>query len=1296
MAYSSVSIIALIILVITNWDLLFRRQSQDKIPASKQYRFFLISVALFYIADLLWGIFETYDIHVADYAVTVSFFALMAVSVWLWSFYVVAYLGHHKFFSRLFTITGSILMAAGFILIIINFFHPVMFQFKDAVVDGVVKRQYESLIGRYFYFAAQGIIFFATSIYTLVFSIIEKNEKARVKYIAISIFGFEMGLFIVAQIFFPSAPIYSSGYLIGLLVINTFVVAEQKKEYRSAVEESKKREQEQIVEIGTAKELAYTDSLTGVNSRIAYVELEEKIDKEIANNQISDFAIIVFDLNDLKLINDKLGHFTGDQYIINAVNEIRIFFPNSKIYRFGGDEFFALIEGDDYKNRRENLELFNRKIDNNYKTGEPIIATGLSDYRPGLDNTFRAVFVRADERMYIRKRQLKEKGLVNLKKVQEVKTESETSEEHIEQLKADLIRIREESMRVSNPRIGFYKTFYRNEEYSLIDLLNNSSSDEVAEINLNNNTLKQLFHVDGKYFVPTVDDKFSDIFDFTARYIVHPDDRSVYEDFMRHDDMLERLSKGEIPNFLVEHFRYKLQDGDYRYVEQVLITGEENGIPPGIVRLYIFDIHNYKARQTGNVVDESGFMSKGRDSMTNLLLEKEFLLKAQELIESRPNENWCLISMDIEHFRFFDEWYGRDAGNNLLAKVGALLVERKKDFKGLSGYFGKDDFAIIMPYDQDMIQKLFDEIKDTIFSFGATAGFLPAFGIAMIEKGLALVDAFDRATIASAKAKSDIRHRICVYNSEMQFLAQKESRLLSEFMQALKNDEITFYLQPQCRISSKKVVGVEALARWIKPDGTIVSPADFIPVLEKYGFIPDLDQHIWDKVCASLSDWYHAGHKCVPCSINVSRADIFSIDIAKILTELTEKYDIPTNLIKVEITESSYVEASDLIDKLVSDLREKGFTVLMDDFGSGYSSLNMLSTIKLDAIKLDARFLEITDETDSKALHILESVVNMAKTIGLPIIVEGVETKFQCDFLENLGCRYIQGFYFYRPMPVLDFRGLIEDESMIDDRGFIAKLNEQVRIREFLDKNIYSDSMLNNIIGPVAFYSWDGKKTDIVRFNEQFYRSVHIQEFAERLEFIEQFIHPDDWVKMHDAFRFAMADKLNGYSETLRFFTPDGTVLSFHIHFYYLGKKEGGERFYGAAQNVTELCDLQEEVKLIADYSKDSLMFLRKLGDNWIYSVASRGLADIFDITPAELEKELNEREFAKKRVVNRKKYEEFKASFFTLSQRKGNFEGDIEVYDSSHHVVSVHAIYSCVTGQSNNIAYVVRATYKY
>ena len=982
MAYSSVSIIALVVLLITNYDLLFRRKTFDKIPAHKQYRFFLISVAFFYFCDLLWGLFEKYDVHIADYAITVSFFAVMSISVCLWSFYVVGYLGERRFFSRLLQVVGLILMVGGLALIIANFFHPIMFKFVD--------KKYINLPFRTIYFICQGLMFLLTAIYALVFATLSTEKKVISKHLAIGIFGLEMTIMIAIQIFFPSAPIYAFGYLFGLLVINTFVVSEQKKEYRVALAEGLDREKKSEEELGVAKQLAYTDSLTGVRSKHAYVEAEERIDNEIAGGSIKPFAVIVFDLNELKFINDKLGHDAGDKYLIDSCALIGKFFSDDNLYRFGGDEFVLICKDEEYINRHEILNAFNKVIEKNFEIGEPIIATGISDYRPGKDNTYRAVFERADARMYIRKKQLKELGHVNLLSIQ--KSSNNNDIDYKEYIRNELLKIREESLKTTNPRLAFYKNFYQNEEYSLIDLLNNSSCDEVMEINFNNGTFKQLFHVDGKYFVPTVETSYDELFKFVCKHIIHPDDVEIYVKFMKADGFFDRLRNSEIPNFACEQFRYKLQDGDYRYVEQCIITGQENGIPKGVVRLYVFDVQNYKARQLGTVGDETNVISKGRDSVTNLLLEKEFLLKGQDLIISDPDRDWCLISIDIIHFRFFDEWYGRDSGNLLLAKIGATFVEKEIEINGISGYFGKDDFAVMMPYDEEKINMLYETVRDIILSFGSTVGFVPAFGIAMVEKGLALVDAFDRATIAGAKAKSDITSRICVYNSEMQFLAQKEYRLLSEYMTAFKNDEITFFLQPQCRISSGKIVGVETLARWVKKDGTIIPPSEFIPVLEKYGFIPDLDIYLWEKACRSLREWIDQGHQAVPVSINVSRVDLFSFDIGKTIIELTNKYKIPHELFKVEITESSYVEATDLVGELVKTLHENGFQVLMDDFGSGYSSLNMLSNLKIDAIKLDGRFLRM-NEGEEKAIHILESVVNMAKSIGLPIIVEGVETK---------------------------------------------------------------------------------------------------------------------------------------------------------------------------------------------------------------------------------------------------------------------------------------------------------------
>ena len=1284
MEYAIVSIVALLVLFVTNYDFVFRRKVAGKIPAHKEYLFFILSVSIFYICDMLWGIFDQYKIYPGNHIVTVLFFVVMSISVFLWSLYVVAYLGHKRFFSRLAKIVGLVLMVGGIVLIIVNFFHPIMFEY----VDGV----YKIMIGRSIYFIVQAAMFSITSIYAFVNSYLNRHKKEiSSKHIAIGIFGLEMAVAIGFQIPFELEPIYSFGYLFGLLVLNTFVVAEQKKEYQLALAEGLDREKKTEEELDYAKKLAYKDSLTGVKSKHAYVEMEIRIDKDISEKKDLAFAVAVFDLNDLKFVNDRLGHDSGDQYIIDSCHLISQFFPHSDIYRFGGDEFILFIDGEDYQDRRALLNAFNKEIDRSFETGNPIIATGISDYRPGKDNTFRDVFERADERMYVRKKQLKETGRIDIYKFLQ---KDKLTESYEELIKEELLKTRDESFKNVNPRLAFFKIFYQNEEYSLIDLLNNSSCDEVMEVNLLDDTFKIFYHVDGKYFVPATDLTFSKFFEFGYEHLVYPDDRQVFHDFMNPKGFLERLKNNEIPNFGVEHFRYKLQDGDYRYVEQCVIAGQENGIPEGSFRLYVFDIHNYKARQNGFVSNDKSIVSKGRDSVTNLPLEREFLLRGQDVMIGKPDCEWCLISIDIKHFRFFDEWYGRESGDMMLAKFGAALAESEIELNGLSGYFGKDDFCVLMPYDKDKINNLYEKLRGTIHSFGYTAGFTPIFGVAMVEKGLSLIDAFDRATIAAARAREDISTPIRVYDSEMQFLSQNESRLLSEFMQALKNDEITFYLQPQCRISSKKVVGVEALARWIKKDGTIVSPGVFIPVLEKYGFIPDLDRHIWEKACQALRSWLDRGHVVVPISLNVARSDLFAFDVAQFFIDIAEKYHIDHNLLKIEITESSYVEASEQVEKLVKKLHENGFMVLMDDFGSGYSSLNMLSNLEIDAIKMDMNFLHFEGKDYDKAIHVLESVVNMAKVIALPIIVEGVEKKEHADFLESLGCRYLQGYYFYKPMPKDDFEKLISDESFIDNRGFIAKRNEQVRIREFLDKNIFSDSMLNNIIGPVAFYSWNGKTTDIVRFNEQFYQAVHVREFAERLDNIERFLHKSDIDKMYNAFKKAMEEKLTGASDILRFYAPDGTILSFRIHFYYIGKKEGGERFYGAAQNVTILTDLQEEMRLIANYSRDGMVFVRKINNRFVYTVASRSISDLFDISPEELEKELNSDDFSRKRVVNRRKLDVFRKSFAEFAAEKKNFEANLEVYDSNRQPVNLHIVFTCVSDLSNNIEYILRTTY--
>ena len=757
--------------------------------------------------------------------------------------------------------------------------------------------------------------------------------------------------------------------------------------------------------------------------------------------------------------------------------------------------------------------------------------------------------------------------------------------------------------------------------FSMDDLLKDSSYDDMLEIDLLKDELKLFHHVDGKYYTPFFDGAYSSLFDFTIHNIVHPDDVVIYKELMDPIILQKRLQEKSAHSFERAELRYKLQDGSYRWVEQFILWGKDNNVREGVIRLYIVDIHNRKMREQGSTLNES-FNSQERNGLTRLHNEKSFFTLSTTKVNNNPDVNWCFISIDIEHFRLFDEWYGREAGDYLVAHIGIIISEIEEKYDAVGGYFGQDDFAIMMPYDEVVVNKIFEDIRSFTISFGSSVGFMPAFGVCFIKDVDNIMEMYNHASAACFYAKSDIKKRIYIYDNNMQSKSEQEYHILINFIDALKKNEITFFLQPQYRISTKKIVGAESLARWIS-NGKMISPAEFVPVLEKYGFITDLDKYIWEEVCKELRKWIDEGKKPVPISVNVSQVDIFTIDITAHFNMLIRKYRLDASLLKIEITESAYAEESNEVREVVRKLRALGLTVIMDDFGSGYSSLNMLSNINIDVIKLDAKFLNI-DKGSQKGIHILESIISMTKVIGVPIVVEGVETKEQCDFLEGLGCRYVQGYYFSRPMPLDDFKKLIEDSSVIDERGFVVKKNQQISIREFLDQNIYSDSMLNNIIGAVAFYSWHGKDVDIVRFNQQFYESVNVPDFDEKLRSIQTLLPEEDKPKIYNVLQQAIEKRLVGAREILRFERVDGTYSWFMIHFYYLGEQGEEKMFYGSANNITDFAELQNRTNLIAKYSSDCIIFLSIINNKWIYKIASLGFEKDLGITREEFEEELN------------------------------------------------------------------------
>ena len=305
---------------------------------------------------------------------------------------------------------------------------------------------------------------------------------------------------------------------------------------------------------------------------------------------------------------------------------------------------------------------------------------------------------------------------------------------------------------------------------------------------------------------------------------------------------------------------------------------------------------------------------------------------------------------------------------------------------------------------------------------------------------------------------------------------EENHMLLSEVQRALERDEFTFYAQPKCNMATGKIVGLESLVRWNHPERGLIGPGDFIPLLEENGFVSNLDRYIWDKVCFHLKRWIDSGHRPIPISVNVSRMDVYTLDVVKELKELTDRYGLDARLLEVEITESAYAEDTTAVTAVVEGLRTAGFTVLMDDFGSGYSSLNMLKDVNVDVLKIDMKFLDMDEQSVGKGVGILEAITRMANIVGIRMIAEGVESKEQMELLLDMGCTYGQGYYFYHPMPIEVFEPLLSDEANIDFRGIKARQIERISLQELMNGDMVSDAMMNNILGAVAFYDlYDGQ-----------------------------------------------------------------------------------------------------------------------------------------------------------------------------------------------------------------------------
>lgn len=463
-----------------------------------------------------------------------------------------------------------------------------------------------------------------------------------------------------------------------------------------------------------------------------------------------------------------------------------------------------------------------------------------------------------------------------------------------------------------------------------------------------------------------------------------------------------------------------------KYTTQILICCYLFIVFCSIVFFYL--LHTaIKAKATGQKqLEEMAYV----DSLTGGMSYTKFVFEAEKILKNNPDENYALINLDINNFQYINDFFGDDEGDRALKFLWSAIYKRLEP-KELCSRIFDDHFVALITYDNT--KSLDNACADF---FNSLKLYSPADGVynMTVSVGIYLVDDRNmninsmlnraRTTQKHLKGQSS-QSQYAIYSPKQRDDIMIQKTIENGFEDAIKNKEFKVYFQPKFNINANKFNGAEALVRWQKPDGTIISPGMFIPLFEKNGDIVKLDKYVLEETCAKIRKWLDLGYDVSPISVNVSLLQLLDENFVEDHIKTVEKYGIPLNLIEVEFTESILAENESLLISLTKQCKKHGIKVLLDDFGSGYSSLNMLNLLPCDIVKLDKRFVDKL-ETDDKSKAIVLSAISLAHTLQMSVTAEGIETKSQYDLLKEMHCDTIQGFYCAKPMPEKEYENLIK------------------------------------------------------------------------------------------------------------------------------------------------------------------------------------------------------------------------------------------------------------------------------
>lgn len=511
--------------------------------------------------------------------------------------------------------------------------------------------------------------------------------------------------------------------------------------------------------------------------------------------------------------------------------------------------------------------------------------------------------------------------------------------------------------------------------------------------------------------------------------LIHNDSFSI--SLILLDLLMPEMDGFEVLSILSKEERYK-------YIPVIVLTSEkeaeikslELGAVDFITKPY--DTPELVLARIGRSIELAESMqiiqATERDYLTGLFTRDYFFRYCEEFDIYHPMVETDAIVLNINHFHLVNELYGRDLGDDILKHIATDLLGLAEKYGGFACRSEADTFYLYLPH-QDEQKDVIDAVTEGLSEIPNTSRIRLRAGIySSVDRSIEIENRFDRAQLACNTLRNNYARFVASYDDDMRKQEVYNERLITDTDDAIEQRQFMIYYQPKYDITGDKPVlaSAEALIRWSHPEFGMVSPGDFVPLFEENGLVQRLDRFVWREAANQIAKWRDKYGLTIPVSVNVSRMDIYDPNLEVELLKYVKDAGIHPQDYLLEITESAYTDNSDQIIRVVDRLRSDGFKIEMDDFGSGYSSLNMLTSLPIDALKLDMKFVQ-NILRDNKEYRMVELMMEIAEFLTVPVVAEGVEDEYQYKLLKEAGCDIIQGYYFSKPLPPDEFEKLIED-----------------------------------------------------------------------------------------------------------------------------------------------------------------------------------------------------------------------------------------------------------------------------